>query len=318
MTSAGTPDDPYLDRLNAAAFRPVFIIGPHRSGTTVLYRELAETGRFNVMTLYHLLNHDRLLHLHLTSGEQDARANLTRLIEGLGLSDRGFDGDPVSPDTPGEYWYVFRRQGRRPILDAANLADFEQFCQKVQTIQEGDRPLLLKNPFDTINFLFIARQFPEARFVFIHRNPLEVINSQMRSIRHILEHKNEYEMLISDRYRQVARSSWKMPVVRLLYSSRLPLLFHLVSRNVARHCDYVLHNAPHVRNRATGITYRALCHDPERTIRGVLASLGLSVPDHGNYRGLIRTRDAALLPEIERRRGALEKRNALYIDTFGV
>ena len=38
-------DQPYLERLNGIEVRPVFIVAPHRSGTTLLYRTLAESER---------------------------------------------------------------------------------------------------------------------------------------------------------------------------------------------------------------------------------------------------------------------------------
>lgn len=37
---------------------PVFILGLHRSGTTILYEMLASTGAFDVLTAWHVIEFD--------------------------------------------------------------------------------------------------------------------------------------------------------------------------------------------------------------------------------------------------------------------
>jgi len=45
-------DESYIAQIQGLDYRPVFIIGPHRSGTTLLYRVLTEIGSFNTTSTY--------------------------------------------------------------------------------------------------------------------------------------------------------------------------------------------------------------------------------------------------------------------------
>jgi hypothetical protein len=64
-------------------------------------------------------------------------------------------------------------------------------CKKIQFIAGNDKPILLKNPYDFPNFLYIKRVFPNARFVFIHRNPLKTISSTLNAIKMILKNNKK-------------------------------------------------------------------------------------------------------------------------------
>ena len=77
-------------------FRPVFIMGHHRSGTTILYQLLAQTALFNLTTAYHVLNRHRLLALHAAGEEPQAREELRRQFEARGLRDREFDSIKIT------------------------------------------------------------------------------------------------------------------------------------------------------------------------------------------------------------------------------
>ena len=48
-------DQPYLDQLTQTDLQPIFILGDHRSGTTLLYQTLASTHCFNVVKAYHVI-----------------------------------------------------------------------------------------------------------------------------------------------------------------------------------------------------------------------------------------------------------------------
>jgi hypothetical protein len=128
-------------------FRPVFIMG-HHGPATILYKLLADTGLFNVTTAYHVLNRDRLLALHASGQEAQAREELKHRFEASGLRDREFDSVKITPDIPEEYAYALDHQGPRPQLSPRNLEGFQRFCRAVTATGSGPAPAL-KNPFDT-------------------------------------------------------------------------------------------------------------------------------------------------------------------------
>ncbi|NJK70556.1 MAG: hypothetical protein HC941_32320 [Microcoleus sp. SU_5_3] len=55
------PDEPYLNLLEQVDFTPIFIMGDHRSGTTVLYQTLVATECFNYLNAYQIIKYDRIL-----------------------------------------------------------------------------------------------------------------------------------------------------------------------------------------------------------------------------------------------------------------
>ena len=277
-----------------------------------------ETGCFNVVTAYHIVNKDRLLYLHHHELEQKAKRSLEQLFASKGVKDHGYDSIAAAPDSPEEYCFALRHQGRRPVLKKSNLKSFTEFCQKLQVVENPDRPLLLKNPFDTNRFLFIHRMFPEAGFIFIHRNPVDVIDSQIRAIRSVLQQRNEYLALMDQRYRKVCERPWKLAIARAVYSDRLPLLGYQVSRNLARNCDYILCNYSRLGSAATGLTYRELCQAPTQTVRRILKFFGLCEPSPQDYSRFINPRSGQLTDEVKKRRHMIESRNADYSRVFGV
>jgi len=306
----------YLDRLQDVTVQPVFIVGPHRSGTTLLYRVLEATGRFNAVTLFHILNRHRLLQLHFGGRLKAAWEELDRDFEARGVKGEDQNSAKVSPDILEEYCYSFDYQGRRPILDEKNLPGFRQFCQKLQLLQEPGRPLLLKNPFDTPNFLPMQRMLPQARFVFIYRHPAAVINSQMRMLRYEFEKRREYEAILIPRFERLYRSPMKLALARFIYSERFPLLFQQVSRNVSRSFDYVTENIDKLGPAAMGVTYTELCQNTNPVVRRILDFLGLDPELSRDFSTMVRSREAPLLPEVQHHYAWIEKRNAAYLRRF--
>ena len=299
-------------------FRPVFIMGHHRSGTTILYQLLAQTALFNLTTAYHVLNRHRLLALHAAGEEPQAREELRRQFEARGLRDREFDSIKITPDIPEEYAYALEPQGPRPRLSPQNLDGFQRFCRTVTATQDPARPLLLKNPYDTGNFLYIQEALPAAVFVYIHRDPVEVVSSQIRAIRSLLEKKNEYAALVVEGYRRLYEQPFNLALLRFLCAVRFPLLVGTVARNLARVNDHVLRHGEQMGDRCFNLTYAELCAAPAQTISAILQFLGRRDVPERDYAGLVKPRRSEPPPEVEARRHRIRARNAEYCRRFGV
>ena len=295
---------------------PVFIIAPHRSGTTILYSLLAASGCFNVVTAFHVLNRHRLLDLHQRGELEAARRTLQSQLDSAGVTDEY--GEPVTADHPEEYSYALARQGRRPTLDRENLASFREFCRAAQAVQDPARPLLLKNPFDTRNFLFIRDAVPDARFVLLHRHPAEVIDSQLRLIRWMLHTRSSYDALIVERYRRLYDRRVRLAAARAVCSPRLPLLFEMVFRNIVAGCDYAVAHAAALGAQAISITYTDLCRDPAGVATRVLDFAGVEPDGRAADASMVGRRTGGLTPEVERRLPRIERRTDTYRRQFGV
>ena len=69
-------DAPYLAELPAAASQLVFIMGCHRSGTSMLYHLLAYTGQLDYISAYDIIKYDELLYNRITGREDVVKADL--------------------------------------------------------------------------------------------------------------------------------------------------------------------------------------------------------------------------------------------------
>ena len=233
-------------------------------------------------------------------------------IQGESMNSREFSGDVLE-----EYCYAFDRQGRRPRLAPDNAEEFKLFSKKLQVIQDFSRPLLLKNPFDGVGFLYLAEVFPDARFIFIYRNPVDVINSKIKLNRLLLSKKFEYHAMVVQEYARLFERPIKLAMARLVFSSKLPLMTELVYRDVSQSCDYVRDNVGKLGDKAMGVTYPELCANPTQVVHRVLEFLKLP-PTSRDYSDMIRKREPDILPEVEQRRRRIEKRNEGYCQAFHV
>lgn len=190
---------PFLPRLEALP-PPVFIVGHWRSGTTHLYNAMAASGfgapsPFDVGLPWDMLGLGRAL-----------RPLLARALP----SGREIDAVPVTPDSPQEdevalasmtplsflhALYFPRRfdalldrnlffDGCAPGEIARRERRLTLFARKLSL--RTRRRLVLKNPAHTPHVERLRGLFPGARFIHVHRDPLEVFRSMRRFYERLL------------------------------------------------------------------------------------------------------------------------------------
>jgi hypothetical protein len=321
------PDAQHFHLLGPVATRPVFIMGPHRSGTTFLYKLLQATGRFNVLTAYHVLRYDELLDNRIRGAEGEAKARLAESFRALGVADRGIDGVPVTPDTPEEYGFVLRGGTNlerplsrvRPQLRADNLPLFDQMCRKLQHLGGPGRTLLLKNPWDFYqNFLRVKELVPSARFVFLHRHPARTVNSQLKAARSLLAGRSEYMAVLAPAYERLFARPLVVRLARLAFSPRVGLGLRRIVRQVADGLDH--YQREHGRLPAgdvLSVRYEDVCRAPAAEVARLLDWLGIDQPAGLDLGAMVEPRAGAILPEVARRRGRLAARLAGYYAAQG-
>jgi hypothetical protein len=311
------PDVPHLHRLAGIPVEPVFITGPHRSGTTLLYALLQATQRVNVVTAYHVLRYRQILARHLAGETAQARAELAEQFRAAGVLDRVIDGVRVTPDTPEEYGFVLADPGP-PRLRPANLGRFAALCRKVQFTGPHGRALVLKSPWDFGRSRFAWQHFPRSRFLFLHRDPARTLNSQLNAARSMLAGRNAYVALLAPRYGLLFRRPLTLCPVRWLFAPGHGLGARLLARGVVAGIEAAARDRAGLPGGACyDVRYEDLCARPNEAVAGILGWLGLDTAGVPDVSAMIAPRGGALLPEVERLRPALAARLREYYREFG-
>ena len=158
-------DIQYLKKIKEIDFEPIFILGLHRSGTSILYKMLSETNFFNQVTAYHLIKYEQLLSNFENNIEDEEKEKVTEHIFSQGQKDRGIDKLKITADFAEEYGFILGKYSNKYEIKPKNKEYFIELCQKIQYISKNKKPLLLKNPYDLANFLYIKKIFPNAKFI---------------------------------------------------------------------------------------------------------------------------------------------------------
>ena len=130
--------------------RPVFIISTPRSGSTLLFETLAQApGLFTIGHESH------------------------RFIEGL------------QPFTPAEHGWSSNRltaeDARHPAVKLMTAAFYDHLKDRDGRRAEGRVRMLEKTPKNALRLPFIETIWPDALFVYLHRDPRQTLASMMRA-----------------------------------------------------------------------------------------------------------------------------------------
>ncbi len=236
------PDLRYLKKLEDIDFQPVFIMGLHRSGTSVLYKMLTSSGCFNPVSVYHLVKYDQLLDDYENKTQDNVKKRLTESFRKKGLDDRGIDKLKVSADFAEEYGFFLDEKSAQTFITKKNVSKFNEMCKKITYISDRKKPILLKNPYDFSNFIYIKKAFPNAKFVFIHRHPFKVLSSLMKATRVLFTDYNYYASQISRIYNKLYENPLSLFFLRNL-TSRLSFFgLMLLCYNSSKSTKYYLKN----------------------------------------------------------------------------
>ncbi|MBN2599908.1 MAG: sulfotransferase [Candidatus Thermoplasmatota archaeon] len=311
-----TLDDEYRDRIKNTTFTPVFLLGLHRSGTTILYHLLNETGNFTTLTLYHVLQFDRLLYNHFHGLTEKEKQLINKVLKEKGITTRKTDAIQVSADYEHEYVYIFSKRNYPWHITEKNKELFELLCKKITIISESDKPLLLKNPYDYPNFLTIKKMYPQAKFVFIQRNPLDVISSTMKLWKGRLTEKDEFVSLYSKEMEVLYRNPFLLFLYRVFYTMVFPPGVFEVLRRVKTGTDSYVKNIQYLsKDDYLSVRYEDLCEKPNEVMNTILTFLGRS--SKRDFSGYVKPRKLRLTPEVSFLKTFIYKRMKKYFTYFG-
>ena len=150
--------------------------------------------------------------------------------------------------------------------------------------------------------MYVKSVLPEAKFIFIHRHPIHIINSKLKAVRSILNNRNAYTALISEKYQQLFNKPAQRFVYRLLYSSLFNLGLRTVTKKSVMATNYFLQNVDALpKTDYLSVRYEDLCEDPQTNVLRILSFLELKPRSNLAYETLIAIRPLRLLPEVAKK-----------------
>jgi len=278
---------------------------------------LTSTGCFNPVTAYHLINYHELLSNYHEQKYQQAKQQLTESLLKNGLRDRGIDRLKITADFAEEYGFLLGNQTPQMCITKKNLALFTELCKKIQFIAGNDKPILLKNPYDFPNFLYLKEVFPNARFVFIHRHPLKTISSTLNAIRTILKEKNSYTTRLSRVYDTCYANPLLLQPLRFIFHALPECCVVVLTRITKKAVDYYLQNIEKLpKNDYISITYEEFCLHPQETLQDIMERLSLTMAQKIDAASLINPRNIEVDSSVQKLRMSIYKSLKAYFDLF--
>lgn len=311
------PDEKYIEKIKNINFKPVFILGLHRSGTSILYKILVSTAYFNPVTAYDIIEYEKLLSNHINNKERVEKDILTNLIRSNGQKDRGIDKLKITADFPEEYGFILGKYSSKYFITKKNVKYFERLAKKIQFIKDNDKPILLKNPWDFGNFIEIKKLIPNARFIFIHRNAFNTLSSFLKAAKSIFKKKNFYTSLLYKNYEITYENPLLLFITRFLFSNYHPFGGMYLTKIDSKSSKYYINNIDKLPKKDyIELTYEDLCKNPNKNISKILGFLDLE-SKNTDFSSFIKKRKTNLDPIIRFLKKYIYKSMKKYFEKFG-
>lgn len=181
-----------INAVNLNEKPPVFVIGHWRSGTTHLHYLLAQDKRFSFLEAFQAF----FFRTAFVS-----RSFMKPLLNKLMPKTRPQDNVEINASAPTEEEHsltnLTHRSGMQSFFFPKNISYFNEYnvfettkdninnwklvydkmLKNICYYNGKEKQLLLKNPHNTGRIKVLKEMYPEAKFIFIHRNPYDVFNS---------------------------------------------------------------------------------------------------------------------------------------------
>ncbi|MFC1806711.1 sulfotransferase [Planctomycetota bacterium] len=221
--------------------RPIFILGPHRSGTTLLYEVMSR--------------HPELGYLNLANRRFPSWPRFAHLLTRLGMNDRPREAQVV--------WDRFC-QTDDDVMEAEHatpqaIAWHRRLTSTVLRLRGAPR-FLAKYPRLSLRMAWIDAVFPDARFVHIMRDWRAVVNSTLNRRTHRDSRSGKWYGMRIPGWRQMSDVPWEIVAGRQHRAATLA----------------IEEQGPACGDRFLSVRYTQLCAEPVGTLRSIIDHCGLS------------------------------------------
>ena len=206
---------------------PIFIIGHYRSGTTYLHKLMSADSQFGCFRNSDMFAPYSNGILRLFSGLTCWLVNLMR-IKNLHYNKTFFQlDDPQEEEMclacmfeeSSSYWaYVFPKRADEIFRKWVNLNDIKSrskwrrnydYALKKTSIKNKGKRMVLKNPVNTGRVRELIALYPDAKFVFLYRNPIRVFQSMKRIWERVVLKNYALQKIDSDQVNKIIINHYK-------------------------------------------------------------------------------------------------------------
>lgn len=224
---------------------------------------------------------------------------------------RVIDSVPISEDLPEEYGFLLPGHS----LTEETAPQLVAIYDDIATERGRRKPALLRNPWDLSRTTLIHQLFPQARFVFVVREPVATINSQLQAMRTLFATPSEYHALLDPSYARLARSKALFAFYRSGIS-RAGMVDRILEGFV-HSTDALIRDLPRLPPKQwTIVKYEDLLTDPAVELTRLYEFLGLETRQVPRLANEIRPSGRALDPHVEARIPKILERTQTFRERF--
>lgn len=204
----------YCDKFSL--FSPVFIIGAPRTGSTVLYQSIT-----NQADVLYVDNLSCFFYRNLFLGFWLSNLFFRQKSHNCFKSDHGdtFDCGLHSPSECGFFWYRWLPKTKH-FIDYEEVSDkvIEEIKKEMTTVMDYFRkPLVIKNLNAGQRLRLLIKTFPEAKFIFVRRDPLYTAQSIIRAKRKLKIPDNQFWGIMPPNVEELKKLDWSEQIVKQIY-----------------------------------------------------------------------------------------------------
>jgi len=194
--------------------QPIFIIGAPRTGSTILYQAITN--------LYDVLYIDNLVcrfHRNLFFGFWLSNMIYESKPHNNFQSWHGQTKGGHSPSECGQFWYRWLPKDHHFIdYDEITPQMVEEIRREITAIiNYFDKPIVFKNLNAGQRLRLLTQCFPDAKFIFITRDPLQTAQSILKAKRRAGLFDNKFWSIMPPNVNELKKLEWDEQIVKQVY-----------------------------------------------------------------------------------------------------
>lgn len=228
----------------------VWIIGPPRSGTTLLYQILVKHYKFA-----YLSNFSAMFFRAPILSSWAARSIFHQQEKGIKfVSNYGRTDGWLGPSESGEFWYRWFPRGEHIYVPphATSAQTLEIMRREITGISIMTRkPVIFKNTYNSMRIAPIVEAFPNAKFLVCQRDPVDISQSILNGRVKALGDKSPWWSLPPKEIDAIKQHAYWEQVVEQVY-----YVYKQIEEDKQRYGEEHFHN----------VNYHELCQHPRQTL----------------------------------------------------